>query len=140
MKRYLRTIQKNAHRALYAVQGMVVLEFLAFVYTHRLSWAVLHGLAVIVIGILWARKNRRAGRGVSRYQRLKSNGGSHTAEEWRSVCDVYKWRCARCKEVKPLTKDHIIPVSQGGRDDITNIQPLCRECNSWKSSRAMVYR
>lgn len=72
-------------------------------------------------------------------QRLRLNGGSHTPNEWRLLCMLNGWRCARCHKQKPLTKDHIVPVIQGGKDDITNIQPLCRECNSSKNGRAMSY-
>lgn len=32
-------------------------------------------------------------------------------------------------------RDHIIPLAEGGTDDPTNIQPLCRECSDQKSQR-----
>jgi len=32
----------------------------------------------------------------------------------------------------PLTTDHIIPKAQGGTDKLSNLQVLCRRCNSAK--------
>ena len=37
-----------------------------------------------------------------------------------------------CKE-RLLTRDHIYPISKGGKGDITNIQPMCSVCNAKKS-------
>lgn len=69
-----------------------------------------------------------------RYARERGAEGGHTLEEWRELKKRYKYKCAICGERKPLTKDHIIPLSEGGTDYIKNIQPLCRSCNSkkWK--------
>ena len=67
-----------------------------------------------------------------RYAREKGAEGSHTLEEWKELCDAYQNKCAICREAKPLTKDHIVPLSKGGHDYIGNIQPLCRNCNSKK--------
>lgn len=30
------------------------------------------------------------------------------------------------------TRDHIVPLEQGGSNDHSNLQPACRECNSAK--------
>lgn len=35
----------------------------------------------------------------------------------------------------PLTVDHIRPRSRGGTNDLTNLQILCRNCNSSKKNR-----
>ncbi|MBA7646727.1 hypothetical protein ES703_54493 [subsurface metagenome] len=68
------------------------------------------------------------------YARKRNAEGSHTLEQWQNLQILYNNKCAICKQIKPLTKDHIIPLSEGGTDYIENIQPLCRNCNSkkWK--------
>lgn len=66
---------------------------------------------------------------------LLKNGGTHTEEEWILLQQRYGGHCAYCGEIKPLTKDHIIPVSKGGSDDISNMLPVCRHCNCTKGNR-----
>jgi 5-methylcytosine-specific restriction endonuclease McrA len=39
-----------------------------------------------------------------------------------------------------LTEDHVVPLSLGGSNDIDNIQPLCKSCNSSKRGRHIDYR
>lgn len=60
----------------------------------------------------------------------------------------YWYRCAHCgkwcgrpgsdnisiKESDRMEVDHIRPWSQGGSDELYNLQPLCRPCNRSKSN------
>ncbi len=75
-----------------------------------------------------------------RRARIKGTNTRFTAAEWRALCEKYDCRCLRCGERKPLSPDHIVPISRGGANDIANIQPLCAECNSWKAAKTIDYR
>lgn len=66
--------------------------------------------------------------------------GSFTLEEWHALCASHNHRCACCGQEKPLEIDHIVPLSGGGRNDISNIQPLCKPCNKHKFLRTIDYR
>lgn len=62
-------------------------------------------------------------------------GGSHTKIEFLDLCAAYLWSCAYCGmllTIKTATEDHVIPLSCGGTDDISNIAPACLSCNCSK--------
>jgi 5-methylcytosine-specific restriction endonuclease McrA len=49
----------------------------------------------------------------------------------------YNGRCAHCGKiltVENMQVDHILPRTQGGSDEIVNLQPLCQGCNQGKSA------
>jgi len=76
-----------------------------------------------------------------RYRAKKQeNGGSFTAQEWNNLCARFDYICLACGEKNPLTVDHVVPISKGGSSDISNIQPLCKSCNSSKRDRIIDYR
>lgn len=43
--------------------------------------------------------------------------------------------CWVCLSTENLTVDHIIPVSRGGTNDISNLTTLCGSCNSRKNNK-----
>lgn len=50
-----------------------------------------------------------------------------------------KFKCQICgrtsKDNVKLEVDHIIPVSKGGKTEISNLQTLCERCNRGKSNK-----
>lgn len=81
-----------------------------------------------------ANPERHAHNVATRRARKAGNGGSHTLQEWREKCELFANLCAYCGEARPLTRDHKIPLVRGGTDDISNIVPACRPCNSRKGT------
>jgi hypothetical protein len=55
--------------------------------------------------------------------------------------EVFKrdgYRCAECGATKDeitLHCDHILPVSQGGTDELSNLRTLCEKCNIQKGAK-----
>jgi 5-methylcytosine-specific restriction endonuclease McrA len=67
--------------------------------------------------------------------------GDHSAAEWLALCDLYGGHCLCCNRTRrKLTEDHIIALSVGGSDWLSNIQPLCGSCNSGKGTKDTDYR
>ena len=78
-----------------------------------------------------ARARRRA-------LKLAAPGRGVTAAQWQDVLDAARGLCAYCNERKPLTMDHIEPLSLGGAHDIDNIAAACQSCNSSKNDAPLV--
>lgn len=69
--------------------------------------------------------------------------GSFTKQEWLDLKTRYNHICLYCGKQEPeiiLTIDHVIPFSQGGSNNIANIQPLCKSCNAVKNDNIVDYR
>lgn len=59
------------------------------------------------------------------YNVLRCNG---------KVDNLYGKPCVECGEPSDSI-DHIIPLSRGGTNDISNLQPMCLKCNIKKGNR-----
>jgi 5-methylcytosine-specific restriction endonuclease McrA len=82
-----------------------------------------------------------------RRARIKGAGGSFTFEQFKALGDT----CLCCGRSEAelilvgltLVPDHVIPLSRGGSNDISNIQPLCQGrdgCNNHKWAKHIDYR
>lgn len=72
-----------------------------------------------------ARKNLKRGAAVAEF----------TEADWLEICEAFDHRCAYCgRDDRPLTQDHVIPLSQGGDHAPWNIVPACQPCNSKKGA------
>jgi 5-methylcytosine-specific restriction endonuclease McrA len=79
----------------------------------------------------------------NRRARKKQAEGAFTQREWESLCAYYGYTCLHCGRREPdikLTADHVVPLAQGGSNDISNIQPLCHSCNARKHTAIIDYR
>ena len=71
----------------------------------------------------------------NRYAHRRGAEGSHTDVEWVALCLLSKGICIYCQKPAKLTRDHFIPLSNGGSNYIANIVPACSNCNSSKKNK-----
>lgn len=88
------------------------------------------------------RERRAERRASTERRRLALLGGESVGvseRDWQRLISRYGQRCAYCGQRRALTKDHVIPVSRGGRHAIGNILPACQSCNSSKRDDLLIY-
>lgn len=80
----------------------------------------------------------------------KNNGRYVVNDIWRAICRVERgkvsnkirfavyerdgYRCRFCGSDFDLEIDHILPISKGGKSNVSNLQTLCHNCNYSKSN------
>lgn len=91
---------------------------------------------------LYVKRNpeKRRQLGQQRRARLRGVSGTFTAKTFVELCAAHDNKCLCCGAEGKLTADHVIPLSKGGSNDISNIQPLCLTCNSRKHTKTTDYR
>ena len=101
----------------------------------------------------WLRSHPEYRRSLDHRRRalLKGAGGSWTAKQWVALVARYGHRCLACGlgEVqlrclrRKLVPDHVVPLAHSGRNDVSNLQPLCHGtggCNNRKGTGHTDYR
>jgi len=112
------------------------------VLARKRKYATEHRKQESARAIQWQKDNPKRVRMRSKLRqfRKRTNGGEVTKEQWLSLCKLFGYKCASCREKKKLEMDHIVPVAMGGLGDIMNLQPLCRSCNASKGTSTVDYR
>lgn len=89
----------------------------------------------------WRKKNPTKVSEYAHRRRLRKMSGDirvFTDDDWRYLLHQFNYSCAYCGEKENLTKDHVIPISRGGRHSVGNIVPACQYCNFSKHNRLIV--
>lgn len=66
---------------------------------------------------------------------VAAGGPGVSSSDWLALCIRHDNRCYYCQQRKPLTMDHVVPLSRGGQHSIGNLLPACSSCNSSKRTR-----
>lgn len=88
---------------------------------------------------LWRKKDLAK---ANEYRAKKAgNGGSFAAEDIDRIRERQNGLCAGClKKAANLEIDHIVAIANGGSNDPSNLQLLCRPCNRSKGKKdAMIW-
>jgi len=87
----------------------------------------------------WRQRNLEKSRDYLRAsfhkRRIAIGADSFSAQEWSALKKQFGNRCAYCGRPGPVTVDHRVPLSRGGRNVIANILPACKSCNSKKHDK-----
>ena len=125
-------------------------EYIKKQYELNQKWQEQHKEQIRINSKNWRKKNIKKILLNNKNRQLELRGvkGIYTLEEWENLKKQFNYKCAICgideKEIKIkwkntnfdcLTKDHIIPISKGGTNYISNIRPVCISCNSEKKDK-----
>lgn len=70
-----------------------------------------------------------------KYRKARNKASNYTKkpEVRRAVFSRDGYACVECGATENLTVDHILSVVRGGSNHLSNLQTLCRSCNSKKA-------
>jgi 5-methylcytosine-specific restriction protein A len=69
--------------------------------------------------------------------RMPKVASSWRGSAWTRTAKAFKavnLQCAKCGAIADLECDHIVPRDQGGSDDWSNLQSLCKPCHAAKTA------
>lgn len=73
------------------------------------------------------------------YSRNRTSADRFPDFVWAQALRRNGRRCYMCGAAGvPLERDHIIPVAEGGANDLANCGPICGDCHKPKSERERI--
>lgn len=91
----------------------------------------------------WARENPEKYKQMNnqkwhRYRsKIKKAEYNYSKQDWKYCKEYFNNTCCYCGDKTSLTKEHLIPVEDGGGFVKDNILPACMPCNSSKRNRTL---
>lgn len=88
---------------------------------------------------IWNAANHESVRAVRQERRAQiweTPVNTLSGAEWQWILEKHHFKCAYCgQEGEGLTPDHVVPLSRGGANSLSNIVPACGPCNLKKGPR-----
>ena len=99
-----------------------------------------NGASIRATNAKWRAANAERIRTIGFVSKARRRGapGSHSHQEWVNKLSECGNRCVYCGRMGvPLARDHVVPIVLGGSNNIDNIVPACRSCNSRKGRKTL---
>jgi 5-methylcytosine-specific restriction endonuclease McrA len=103
------------------------------------AWMMAHPEKRRVYYKEWATENAVVLRAYGKRRQELVAQSDFTFDDWLTTLAAFNHCCAYClRGDRPLTMDHMNPISRGGLHTADNIIPACRSCNSKKGDRSIL--
>ena len=136
----------NPHKYCYESQlkNSLLDEFNCIAQEYDFQFELIYLTNGIVPGAKWCYNNVRI---FPLDGKIKPLSQGHSTNKRNPIPPAFKhevflrdgFRCLECGATNKNSRleiDHIVPVAQGGTDELSNLQTLCDDCNRAKSNRA----
>lgn len=87
----------------------------------------------------WTPEDVTAARHYNRALAVSVDADDFSGDDWSLLVAWFGGVCLRCGS-EAVTVDHVVPLSRGGKNTISNIQALCLRCNASKGTTTRDYR
>lgn len=85
----------------------------------------------------WKRKNPEMLKAQVERRKINEPTKKNYKRNFDTLFERHNGKCIICQSTERLTLDHIVPISQGGSNELENLQLLCVACNSSKGPKSM---